>query len=467
MTDNNDTVLIYAFHGTQAWWKHIGNHLGFAHNVVVCDARRRGDCDVVNDFYARYAALGAQDEISARELSPHEMRDVIARCRLLRWLPERQSLRMVAAMESALAAVLDRVRPTVVLSFPIDRYISDVLERLARRRGVPYLELTVSLISDMCMLMHRGRLVQTGPTPTLQEVSRHVATIADPSFTPSYVQRSARYTRSRWLATFCRFRLRGWVFKAIAWARRDPLNAHYLDAQAQLGHKPRLSDLKVLDLIDWQWRRKVEMFPRERRIFFGLQLFPEASIDYWLAERELIDYEDLLVDAASAFSAAGWLVLVKDHPSQFGFRQRELLERLLALRNVVFLPYDVSGNEVVALVGSNFTLTGTLGLQAGLLGVTSVAAKAYYVTEPDFLTFERRADITVLPERAALWTSPDALDVRQARVLSHLLAGSFDGNFFSFRGHRPRQPDPSVAVLARNLGQRLRQLLQKPPTAYA
>ena len=55
---------------------------------------------------------------------------------------------------------------------------------------------------------------------------------------------------------------------------------------------------------------------------FGLQLFPEASIDYWLRNVELIDHDNLVVDAARSFSEQGFLVLVKDHPSQFGFRQR-------------------------------------------------------------------------------------------------------------------------------------------------
>jgi hypothetical protein len=455
-----DTVLIYAINRTDRWWKHVGDHLGFASSVVVTDIRGAGDCDVVDDFYAAYRRQHAGHDIEPLTLSNADVSDVIARCRLLRWLPGKQARCMVVAMEAAFTRVLDRVQPAIVLSFPIDRYVSDVLERLARRRGLPYLELTVSLISGMCMLMYRGQLVKSGPEPSAEVVQQQVATIADPEFTPAYVQRGSRYTRMRWLKVFCEFRLRGWVFKLISWAKRDPINLHYLDAQAFLGHKPRLSDLAVLDLIDWQWRDKLTQFPRQRRVFFGLQLFPEASIDYWLANRELIDYEDLLVEAAKAFSAAGWLVLVKDHPSQFGFRQRELLDRLLALPHVVLLPYDVSGNEAVGLVDVNFTLTGTLGLQSALLGRTSIASPTYYVTAPDFLTFEQRSEVSTLPARAAQWQATETLPQRQARILSHLLEGSFDGDFFSFRGFRSQAPHPDAIVLARNLGERLR-LLQR------
>ncbi len=459
--DSADTILIYAINRTDVWWKHIGDNLGFSRNVVVTDIRGKGDCDVIDDFYAAYKRQQAQAEATPAVLSMDEVRDIIARCRLLRWLPARQASGMVVAMEHAFTQVLDRVKPQLALSFPIDRYVSDVLERLAKRRGIPYLELTASLISGMSMLMYRGQLVKTAAAPTPDMVREQVQTIAKPDFTPSYVQTAARYTPGRWWKTFLYFRVRGVGFKLISWLKRDPLNLHYLDAQAFLGHKPRLADRRIVDMVDWQWRDKIDAFPKKKRVFFGLQLFPEASIDYWLANRELIDYEDLLVDAAAAFSRAGFQILVKDHPSQFGFRQCGLLDRLLALPNVVLLPYEVSGNEAISLVGSNFTLTGTLGLQAALLGLTSMTSPTYYTTAEDFLTFNSRAAIPDLPAQVQDWPEVAVLEQRQARILTHLLQGSFKGDFFSFRGFSRKAPHPGAKSLAIELGQQLRTVLNR------
>lgn len=461
--NTDDTVLIYAINRTDNWWKHVGNHLGFERNVVVSDIRSAGDRDVVDSFNDEYARQFKQSDIRTITFTETEVQDIIARCRLLRWLPPRQARCMIAAMEHAFTRVLDEVKPCIVLSFPIDRYVSDVLERLAKRRGIPYVELTASLISGMCMLMYRGQLLKTSPAPTPEVLDRHVKTIADPSFTPSYVQTATRYTRRRWLKTFGYFRVRGWGFKLISCLKRDPRSLHYLDAQSFLGHKPRLSDLQTLSLIDWDWRDSLLRFPKEKRVFFGLQLFPEASIDYWIENIELIDYENLMVAAAKAFVEAGYLVLVKDHPSQFGFRQRELIERLKALPNVIFLPYEVSGNEAVSLVNTNFTLTGTLGLQSALLGLTSIVSPTYYVTEGDFLTFDNPAQAASLPEKAMQWQATEPLQARQRRILSHLLEGSFEGDFFSFRGFQPQNPQESVRVLAANLGSQLRVLLDARP----
>jgi len=262
------------------------------------------------------------------------------------------------------------------------------------------------------------------------------------------------------LKTFTYFKVRGWGFKLISWLKRDPHSLHYLDAQSFLAHKPRLRDLRTLDLIDWNWRETVERFPKSRRVFFGLQLFPEASIDYWLANINLIDYENLLVRAARAYNEQGYLILVKDHPSQFGFRQHELIDRLKSIPNVVFLPYEVSGNEAVSLVGSNFTLTGTLGLQSALLGLNSVVSPTYYVTEGDFLRFDDPSDIEELPSRCATWQGQRDLPTRQRHILSSLLEGSFEGDFFSFRGFRRGQIPTGAQTLARNLGQQLRTVIE-------
>lgn len=466
MNGDRELALVYAINHTDRWWKYIAENLGFPRHLVVSDIRGAGDRDTVDDFNAEYRRQRRLSDIQTQEFEEHEVRDVISRCRVLRWLDPRKARCMVAAMERAFVRMLDEERPSVVVSFPIDRYVSDVLERLARRRGIPYVELTASLADGLCMLMYRGQLLKVSPPPGQEELDRLVKAVANPSFTPSYVQKTTQFTPARWLKTFGYFRLRGWVFKAISWAKRDPRSLQYLDAQAFLGHKPRFRDLRALRLVDWEWRSSLERFSLSRRVFIGLQLFPEASIDYWLANIRLLDYENLVVSAAKAFSDSGYLVLVKDHPSQFGFRQHELLERLKAVSNVVLLPYEVSGNEAVSLVDTNFTLTGTLGLQSALLGRASVVAPTYYVTPGDFVLFGDPAEVADLPRRTAAWRAGEDLDVRQRRILSHLMQGSFEGDFFSFRGFRPETVSPGALLLARNLGGCLRRLAAEGTDAF-
>jgi hypothetical protein len=272
------------------------------------------------------------------------------------------------------------------------------------------------------------------------------------------VKGQAAFTPGRFLRTLAYFRARAAFFRLYAWWRRDPLNLHYLDAQPILGHKARWRDVRVTGLVESDWEAKLDAFPMERRVLFGLQLFPEAAIDYWIEDLDLLRHEDMLVEAARALTAAGYQIVVKDHPLQFGFRQTELLDRLKAFPNVVVVPYEVSGNALLARCGVNVTATGTLGLQAGLLGNVSICGEAYYVTEGDFVVLRDQADLDRLATTVAKWSPPASLHDRQARIIANLLRGSFDADFFSFRGFDPAQPNPAATELGRRLGERIRAL---------
>ena len=454
----NKRVLIYPVNRTVAWWRFVGQNLGWNESVVVTDVRGTGDVCVVDDFYVELKRLRFDEKPISSQLSDTEVSDVIARCRLLRWMDPHLAKCMAHAMAIAMDRVLERVNPRVVLSFPIDRYVTDVLERCARARGIKYLELTASVVPHMSMLLTRGALVKVATTPSAELVHQTILEIANPAFVPSYVQKRAKYTKAKFIRTLAYFTVRAVAFKAISWVKRDPLNLHYLDAQPFLGHKSNLKDIRIVDMCDANWRDKLLPFSKDKRVMFGLQLFPEASIDYWLRNVALIDHENLVVEAARSFSEQGFLVLVKDHPSQFGFRQTELLDRMLALPNVVLVPYDVSGNELTAEVGVSFTCTGTLGLQAALYGLTSVVTESYYAIEPDFLIFRERAEVARLAHRVLTSTFSDQLDARRERTIINLLRGSFAADFFSFRGFDPAKPSAGALALAHALGQRLDQL---------
>lgn len=452
------TALIYAIHRTQDWWRHVGAHLGYDRAVVLTDRRGQGDRWVTDDFYAAYRRLLKSGATQSALLDEAEVADVIARCRVLRWRKRRQAVAMLLAMAEAMERVIEAERPTAILSFPIDSYVSDLLARRARAHVIPHYELTASALPGMAMLLHRGKLITTTDRPSPAIVAAKVHELADPLFTPSYVQGQAGYTRRRFLRTIGYFRTRAEFFRVYAMLRRDRLNLHYLDAQFSLGHKPSLRDVRIVDRVEPDWRDRIATFAIEDRVFFGLQLFPEASIDYWIDDLGLVDYEDMLVEAATALTGSGFQILVKDHPLQFGFRQMALIDRLKALPNVVLVPYQVSGNEMLSLVGTSLTGTGTLGLQAALLGLKSVAAPNYYTTPDDFLLVSARSDLPSLPDRIREMPPPADLPARQARIVAKLLSGSFDGDFFSFRDFDPASPAPAAAALGAALGARMRKL---------
>lgn len=456
MTDArfSGTALIYSIHRSWPWWSHVGKNLGYEKSFVVSDLRGEGDYNVVDDFYSGYQRHYAVRAESSALLTVEQIEDVIARCRVLRWLPRRKAAAMALAMADAFETVLDATNPTLVVSWPMDRYVSDVLDRLARARGIPYFEMTISALPDRIMLMYRGKLLTAPVEIDPTQVKADIAAFTDKSFTPSYVANQKPYTAGKFLKVFGYFQLRGWVFRAMSLMKRDLLNLHYLDSQGFLGHKPHIGDIGMLRLMDHDWAEKIARFDRSRRLFLPLQLFPEASIDYWINDVELIHHEDLLVEVAQVFSAVGYAVVVKDHPLQFGFRQIDLIKRLRAIPNVVIVPYGVSGDALLSECQATFSCTGTLGLQAALLGLTAITTQAYFTTPDDFVIVHRRADVASLPERIEAFpvAEGDALKARQQRIVRHLMSGSFPGDFMSYKRFDPATPSASATALGVELG---------------
>ena len=462
MSAANKRVLIFGIHRTVAWWKYVGLNLGWGESIVVTDLRGEGDVSLVDDFYSELQRLRNDRSPTSTLLSCEEVDEVIGRCRTLRWLDRNLAVAMTLAMAVVLDRVLTQIDPRIVLSFPIDRYVKDVLERLASQRGVPYVELTASVVPGMSMLLRRGALVRRAQEPPAELTRLKVQEIGNNNFVPSYVPKDSAYTRVKFLRTHGYLRVRGLAMRAISFIQRDPLNLHYLDAQPTLGHKCGWKDVRVLSLCDARWRDKLAGYAPDKRVLFGLQVFPEASIDYWIRNIELIENESLVFDAAMAFSNSGYLVLVKDHPLQFGCRQAHLLERLRTLPNVVIVPYDVSATELLRLVGTNFTCTGTLGLQASLAGLNSVVTESYYSNDDDFIVFRSRSEVETLPSRVLQASQCGvALPERQWRLISNLLRGSFDGELFSFKRFDARAPAASVLGLAKSLGRHLDELSEE------
>ena len=130
------------------------------------------------------------------------------------------------------------------------------------------------------MLMRRGKPVWLRE-PSGEDIDVVVSQLCREDFAPTYVRGAKRFSLARFWWIFGYYSLRGAYFNIWRFLKRDRYNCHYLDALKRLKHKVRMRDVMVLGLLDHGWERRLADVPRERRVFLGLQLFPEASMDYW------------------------------------------------------------------------------------------------------------------------------------------------------------------------------------------
>lgn len=444
-------IIFFTIHNTTRWWKYLGSQIDFAEVTVLSDYRGDGDWSLVDDFY-RFMRRGDPAAAALARFGEDGCADIILRCRVLRSLDRGLALRMIGAMAQAIECALDHLDPDLVLMFTIDRYVMDVLARTANARNVDCLEMTTSIIPGEVMFLRRGQPAWLRE-PSDREIEGAVRVLCEADFAPAYVRNAGKFSIWRYWRVFGYFVLRGAYFNVWRFLRRDPFNSHYLDALKRLKHKVRPGDVAVLKLLDPNWEGRLGGAPRERRVFLGLQLFPEASMDYWLKSHDMLAHDDVVVRYCEVLGEAGYLIMVKDHPLQFGFRQRELYQRLSKLPFVVLVPYEVPAGQLIEQCGISVTFTGTVGFQAALSGLCSVVTEPYYATERHFLHIRGVEEIENLVDRLKQWRAPADLAAARHEIVGHLATISVAGDYFTWRGFDPERQTAREAVkpLARSL----------------
>ena len=453
-------IVFFAIHSTTPWWKYLASRMKFADVVVMSDLRDGADYSLVDDFY-KFLDKGDAVAAALERFGEEGCAEIILRCRLLRSIDRHLALKMIGGMTQAIERAFDKLAPELLVTFTMDRYVMDVMERTARRRGIDFLEMTTSIIPDQVMFMRRGRPVRLRE-PSQQDVDATIRQVCTDDFAPAYVRDATRFSLAKFWRVFGYYALRGAFFNVWRFVKRDRYNCHYLDALKRLKHKVRIRDVAVLKCLDQDWQKRLSEIPRAGRVFLGLQLFPEASMDYWLKSPAMLAHDDVVVRYCEVLGRAGYRIFVKDHPLQFGFRQRGLFERLTKMPFVVLVPYDVPANLLIGKCAVSVTFTGTIGFQAALAGLCSVATDAYYATERHFLHVRDVSEIDGLPNKLERWRLPDDLVTTRREIVRHLAAHSVEGDYFGWRKFDPENEASraSVATLAESLNTHLPQFMK-------
>jgi hypothetical protein len=417
-------VMVYPLHNTTVWWRHVASQLDFATTTTVVSDLTEADVCINPGFYRALKNPRAA-QIGVDAFGETGCAEIIARCRFLRVLNNDLAHRMIGAMWRSIDDTVDRHQPDLLLGPAVDRYSLDIFERVLRKRGVRYVGMAVSPVPNQIMFMAKGEYLPLREADDT-EVDDAIGRMTAPGFVPSYVQ--AKYGWRRFARLYAHFTLRWLAFEFLLRFERNPLEHRLLSARyPACGYRVRLRDWGVMRLVDHDWRRTFDDTPHERRVFLGLQVRPEAAIDYWVNALDMIDDERHFEAAARVLTERGYRIFVKDHPSQFGFRRIEHVRRLKALPGVTIVPPEVPGAVLVNACRATVTLTGTVGLQAVLAGnAAAVAVDTYYATD-DFVLIRRASDLDRLPATLDAWQHNGDLHEVQRRVMKRLMRASVPG----------------------------------------
>lgn len=328
------------------------------------DGRAPGTRDTRSAFYARLRRAERCPELDAAT----EV-DVRSRCRLLRNLPEETALNLMHAMACVLVEELDRIAPRAILCHQVDEYITHLLCVLGARRGIRFIGYAQSYFPSLVQVMQHahGEAIDVRE-PDDAEVEAVHERIAQRSFRQNYAQRG-NYTIAQHVKGIARYAVKRLVFGAKSILERDPWNLHYA-VTPYIVERRRLRDFPRQRHFANNWQAELERLKSEsarRVVYLPLAYFPESTVDYWVRDRRILDYERVTLETIRAL-ARRHIVIVKEHLHMMGGRDAAFYRQLISEPGVVSVHPMEYSNDVLAASDAVVVGGGSVGVEATIRG---------------------------------------------------------------------------------------------------
>ncbi|MEX3016817.1 hypothetical protein [Gymnodinialimonas hymeniacidonis] len=383
------------------------------------DGRGTDAQDTCDAFYAAYAAHARCDA-----LDDGQVEDIRQRCRLMRNLDRDEALRRIHAIALALGAALDQMQPDVVFCHLVDEYGLATLSHLTRNRKLPFVAYCGSFFSgNVLVVQNEHGLPIAIREPEEDDVSAALARLQPQDFRMDYNIKLnlSLVTHLRKVARYMAKRV--W-FKVLGAVRRDPLNMHYQITPylGQVMHPtwyPRASHYSD----DWRAEltetRTILGASHWPIVYMPLAFYPEASTNYWVQNRKMLEYEAMTIKMAKCLSGHA-LILVKEHPHMMGGRDPAFLNELKAIPSVISVPPLEKSNAVLDASDIVLLGAGSAGVEATVRGkpVLSFASSTYWfgASGATFVDLDRIDRLPLQVQQALADFEPMDLDARKAFV---------------------------------------------------
>lgn len=292
--------------------------------------------------------------------------DFIKRCRLLRSMSSNEALLHLHSMKKAVLKALDREKPDLVISEAIDQYHMDLLRYECGQRSIPFFGLTKTFVDGYFRITSRGEKGEKRKV-SKAEVDEVIKRLENLNYAPNWEELAASTSAKRYVVITKRV-VANWARIPYFFVKRilfnEPHNYHYWSSQISSIKNFHIFPKFWLGNKDW---KNIAKKTKKIKIYHPLQMYPEATIDYWCKCLADIAYEDKLIDIINSM-AEGFHFLIKEHPGVIGSRGVKLYELLSNLENVTFVPTEVNSNELIEDSDAVLVWTGSVGFEAALRG---------------------------------------------------------------------------------------------------
>lgn len=411
MKTNNSKILIYSRRGTELWSNSLCDYLvknGF-NACTFSELRNISDISLADNFYKTYSEKSKYSE--------NEIYEIIKRCRLLRSLHFSKAKMFVIAMSEALDFLLYDYNPNFIIGLRVDSYVLDLLERKCKLLGIKYIGIWKSAFSNnYSFVTSRGELNFLGlqNNKVINKLD-----ISEESFKATSISNNLDYSVYRSLKIKLYYIFRSYFHLIYSYIISDKFGYRYLTNGIHVPeYRLNLLELNYGKFVKNDWNSFLTNNSIKKNIFIALQVNPESTIDYYVKDLQLIEYENVIIKMLDHFSKSDYRIFIKDHPNMFGRRKFSFLNKISSYTNVRFVPYEIASSYLLDRVFITFTWSGTVSVQAALRSKISIVVNPPYFVEKLFLQIHSINDIDNILNKIASFDFPLDLESRQDELIS-------------------------------------------------
>ncbi|MGY8818128.1 MAG: capsular polysaccharide export protein, LipB/KpsS family [Pseudomonadales bacterium] len=406
--------LCHAGPWSDVYLSSVVRHISTKNICTILSAHKKSDQSGMWDAYYAYLSEYRNVKFSATT----EDEEIIVRCRLLRNIGRDESLLHLNSMRDAIRIVFDRHQPDIVLSETIDSYIMDLMYSESLKRDIPFIGLVTVFVNGYFRVSARGEHNHLR-APDAQEVSDVLQVLENKSYLPDFVRKDKKSPNLSILRKWIRNIIKIPYFFVKRYISGDFYNYHYW--QSVIISKQWLHICPRLEIGNDNWLESLTAVSKPI-IYVPLQMIPEATVDYWCATTDVINYDNALLGFIDSHEELHFLI--KEHPNVIGYRNPFLYDRLSKFANVTICPTQVASNLLFDHYDAVLVWTGTVGFETVLRGKPALCfTHPYYFPNEDYFKLIRLDTSSAqIVDYIEQWGN--GLSVEQKRdLVSHLLSG--------------------------------------------
>lgn len=351
--------------------------IAFDQPRIVCISEFKKDADIWTGTYLYGQGYGRENSEFEKEWP-----DIYPRSLALRVNDKKLSHEWALRVWNGIEELFHENTFDYVIMPQIDRYLYDIIERIARKKQTIVIGGGGSIFSGNCQVAVRGEYKVVKNEVSDEEVNNRVRKLTDIQFLPDSETNNIRRQHSYIIKHFYKRKLIENIYYPIMkMISHDPWNHHY---NLMVRRGKRLSDYYCKDLDDLFVKVKdIDVDPK-RTVYMPLHVFPEATVTYHLSDTKFCYYEKYLLSLIDRTDPSISFI-IKEHPGMYGLRELSFYRQLRSHPNVILVHPKEKSNVLLSKVDTVLTENGTVGVEALVRGkrVLILDKNCYYAFHPN------------------------------------------------------------------------------------